>query len=260
MCLVVLAYKVHPDYPLIVLANRDEFYARPTKPLHYWGERGGGIYAGLDEKAGGTWLGVNQQGRLALVTNHRAPHLYQKSALSRGKIVTDFLSSSNTNEEFVQDLRTNSSKYNPFNLLCGDLDDIYYYSSIENAYSKLEPGNIYALSNAQLNTPWPKVIKAKDKLRELLVGNVINLDKYLEILEDTTIAPDDELPSTGVSLEIERLLSSIHIVSSEYGTRSAGIIQVDKVGTVDFWEKTYPHLTVRKGTAHMQFLVKNING
>lgn len=256
MCLAILAYKVRKDYPLILLTNRDEFYARPSKPLHYWDENGSYIYAGQDEQAGGTWLGINGLGRWALVTNYREPKMYNKTALSRGKIVTDFLSRANIDGEgYINELVDNAFKYNPFNLLCGDLNDTYYYSSFKNIASKLKPGNIYALSNAELDTPWPKVIKARNMFRKLLEANSLNIDKYLEILEDVTIAPDNELPSTGVSLEIERLLSAIHIISPEYGTCSAGVIQVDKNQHVDFWEKTYPHLSVPAGMVKLSFNV-----
>jgi uncharacterized protein with NRDE domain len=256
MCIALLASKVHPDYPLIILSNRDEFYARPTKALHYWGDRGGGIYAGSDIKAGGSWFGINRQGMWALVTNYRAPNRYQQTALSRGKIITDFLSFQEGIEDFISSLTKTAFKFNPFNLLCGDEDNIFYYSSVKNISSKLEPGNIYALSNANLDTSWPKVVKAKSKFRELLISNNMSIDKYLEVLEDTTIAPDNELPNTGVSIEIERALSAIHIVSPEYGTCSAGVIQIDKNHRVDLWEKTYQHLDVPAGMVHMHFSIK----
>ena len=237
MCLILFSYQTHPHFPLILAANRDEFYERPTERAHWW-EDSPRLLAGKDLKAGGTWMGVHQSGKIAALTNIRDLSKPQKeNAPSRGEIVTNFLLGVQSPEAFVQDLGRVGDAYNGFNLLAGYVDDLYWYSNESLAYKKVSPG-IHGLSNHLLDTPWPKVEKGKAALTEL-VDREIDIEALFHMLYDQEIAPDAQLPATGVSLEWERVLSAMHIRSEGYGTRVSTVILVDKQGKVYFEERAF---------------------
>jgi len=229
MCLVVLAYKVHPKYPLIVAANRDEFLDRPTKPLHFW-EDAHTILAGRDERAGGTWMGLTTAGRFAALTNYRDMRRQEVQGPSRGALVQRVLEQELGNWD--------TSPYAGFNLLHGHFDSLFYHSNVTGLHAALEPG-IHGLSNHLLNTPWPKVQRAKDGLTEVIASGEPSMEQLFEILEDDTQALDHALPDTGIGLPWERALSSIHIRTDGYGTRCSTIILVDALGNARFTERSY---------------------
>ncbi len=238
MCLLVLAHRARPDYPLVLLANRDEYYDRPTAPARFWQEAPH-VLAGRDLKAGGTWLGMDTRGRFAAITNYRDPGSYKSAAPSRGALVSDYLLCDMPPETYIDRVSTKASEYNGFNLVVGDLSRIFWFSNRDGAVVELSPG-VHGLSNHLLNTPWPKVEKAKKGLAELLAQDPLpQEERFLALLADTTPAPDHLLPDTGVGLEWERILSPIFIKSPNYGTRSSTIIVVDKEGKVTFVEKTH---------------------
>jgi len=238
MCLLVIAYKHHSKYPLVVLANRDEYYDRPTAPAHFWKEAPE-LLAGKDLRGGGTWLGITTSGKIAAITNFRDPKSIKPNAPSRGLLVRDFLIGSQNPLQYLLSLKETASGYNGFNLVVGDMEEIYWYSNKAPGIIRLTKG-IYGLSNHLLDTPWPKVVKAKQRLAELLMSCELPPDEaFFNLLMDRTQADESELPDTGVGLELEKILSPIFIRSPVYGTRSSTLILVDNQGVVRFVERTY---------------------
>jgi uncharacterized protein with NRDE domain len=237
MCLIAFAYNVHPSYRLILAANRDEFYERPSSSADFW-NHDQEILAGRDLKNGGTWLGVNRNGKFAAVTNYRDPASLKSGALSRGKLVSDYLNGDRNADDYLKKISSHVDKYNGFNLLLGDDNDLFVFSSREEK-QKLKPG-IYGLSNHLLNSPWPKVTRSKKILKEALNKKGDELEEELfGLLADRRVPPDGKLPSTGIGLEWERLLSTIFIESPIYGTRSSTILLIGKNRHVRFVEKIF---------------------
>lgn len=227
MCLIVFSWKTHPDYPLILAGNRDEFYDRPAKPVHRWEDKPQ-IVAGRDLKAGGTWLGISSNGRFAAVTNVRDMDLRspQKNPPSRGELIPDFLTTQLSPRQFLEDLRTVAGEYNGFNLICGTPDVMYHISNQENKIHLLEPG-IHAISNATLDTPWPKTEKARRLFTGLTKTKTPDEEALFSLLTDTERFPDDQLPDTGLSPVMERAVSSIFIQTENYGTRCSSLLFVE---------------------------------
>lgn len=242
MCLLAFAFHCHPDAPLIVTSNRDEFYERPTLPMHWWTDSQ--ILAGRDQQAGGTWLGLTPNGRFAAVTNFRDLHsnnISQVKPLSRGKLVTDFLSSSDNVHRWADSITARLSDYNGFNLLIYDGVSLLYINNQGGERMILEPG-VYALSNHVLDSPWPKVEHAREQLSQAIIDRDINAEA-LPILIETlslqkTYAPH-LLPNTGVPAEWESLLSSPFIVAEGYGTRATTAIVVTSNGEIDVAEQCF---------------------
>jgi uncharacterized protein with NRDE domain len=237
MCLIVFAYKSHPKYKFIFAANRDEFYDRPTKQADYWKDHPE-LLAGKDLQAGGTWMGITKQGRFAAVTNYRDLKNIKKDAPSRGMLTLDFLNNDISAEQYYENIKPSLQDYNGFNLILGSIDELFYFSTHTNGVKKLEPG-IYGLSNAVLNTDWPKVQKSKAGLSILLKHDEVHPWELLSILNDTLIAKEEDLPDTGVGMEWEKVLSSIFIQSPKYGTRCSTAVIVDKENNLRFAEKTF---------------------
>lgn len=237
MCLFLLAKNTHRDFKIIIAANRDEFYERPAKEADFW-EEDQNILAGKDLKAGGTWLGITRTGRIAAITNFRDLKNIKENAPSRGELTLNFLKSNNSPEEYYNKIKDKASEYNGFNLIFGIKDDLYFFSNQSYEFLKLESG-IYGLSNCLLDTLWPKVEKTKKELNEMLSSTSFNYEKIFNILSDKSVAPDEQLPDTGVGLEFERVLSSVFIESPEYGTRSSTVILIDRNYRVNFIEKVF---------------------
>jgi uncharacterized protein with NRDE domain len=239
MCLIAFAYQQHPKYRLIVAANRDEFYRRPTLPAAYWPDNPQ-VLGGRDVEKGGTWMGITKQGRFAALTNFRDPASMRSDARSRGELVSEYLCGTSDPVEYLTQVQKVSGNYNGFNLLVGDAEGLYYYSNRTEKYQKLGPG-IYCVSNHLLDTPWPKVAKAKQYLQQSIKspGNGLAED-ILSWLTDGEAVPDEYLPDTGVGLTWERMLSPIFIAGEEYGTRASTVLLQGYDGQVAFREKTYP--------------------
>jgi uncharacterized protein with NRDE domain len=222
MCLIIIAYQVHPVYKLIVAANRDEFLQRPTAPIHYW-EDSPGILAGRDLEKMGTWMGITTTGRFAALTNYRDPMEVTKGMRSRGELVADALKHKGNVKDYMQSLVGKKDLYPGYNLLAGDGSELYYYSNKGQRLQNVGPG-IYGISNHLLNTEWPKVQKGKERMSKIINGEQDELiEKLLNMLQDTDHAPDELLPNTGVSSEWERKLSPLFIQSENYGTRSSTV-------------------------------------
>jgi uncharacterized protein with NRDE domain len=238
MCLLLLAIQKHPNYKLILAANRDEYYDRPTAPAEFWNEAPH-LLAGRDLQAGGTWLGITKQGRISAITNYRDPASIKTNAPSRGKLVSGFLLGQEIPEHFLEGLAQEKDRYNGFNLIIGEKNQLYWFSNRGDGAHKLSPG-IYGLSNCLLDSPWPKLTRSKEAMARLLSEQKNPpQDKLFRMLRDRTIACDDQLPDTGVGMELERILSPIFITSPTYGTRSSTIILIDQHNHVNFTEKTF---------------------
>ncbi len=236
MCLILFSYDQHPKYQLILAANRDEFLERPTAPAASWDEYPG-LFAGRDLKAGGTWMGITADLRFAAITNYRDPATEKKSAPSRGDLVLDYLKGEMHPEAYLHALEKRAADYNGYNLLLGSGNDLWYYSNKENLIRKVRPG-IHGLSNHLMNTPWPKVEKGKSRLQTVTASEEVSSDALIALLKDPHVAPDDALPSTGVPLEWERMLSPMFIQAPHYGTRASTVLLIDRAGTVTFVEQT----------------------
>lgn len=239
MCLIAFAYRCHPRYRLIVAANRDEFYRRPTAPADFWPECPP-LLAGRDLEQGGTWLGVTRDGRVAALTNYRDPAAQKADARSRGGLVRDYLCGGLAPAEYLELARAAGGEYNGFNLLAGDGDGLWYWSNRGTAPAEVPPG-VHGLSNHLLDTPWPKVVRAKAGMAACLRGPDEALaERLFALLADGAAAPDAELPDTGVGLAWERTLSPIFIASPDYGTRSSTVVLAGYDGRVWLGERTWP--------------------
>lgn len=238
MCLLLMAIKRKPGYKLVLAANRDEYYDRPTAPARFWKEAPD-LLAGQDLRAGGTWLGITRNGRIAAITNYRDPATLKSHAPSRGKLVTRFLLGSLSPRAFIDGLTKEGTLYNGFNIVLGTKDGLWWYSNRAKEPRCLVPG-YYGLSNRLLDTPWPKVVQTKKSFAALLAPEgPPPVESIFHMLTDHRVAPDEDLPDTGVGLEWERILSSAFITSPTYGTRSSTLVFIDDEDKVTFLERTY---------------------
>lgn len=236
MCLIVFAWKVHPDFPLVVAANRDEFHTRPTAAARFWEDQPA-ILAGRDLEGMGTWLGVTRGGRFAAVTNFRDAAPAPREATSRGVLASRYLGSEDAPDAFAAHVAMDGIAYRGFNFLAGDRAELWWVSNRGGPARRVAAG-VHGLSNHLLDTPWPKVTHGKRRLEQAL-ELAPAVEPLLALLADTTEAADGELPDTGIGAERERLLSSARIVSAVYGTRSSSALLVGADGTVRFAERAY---------------------
>lgn len=252
MCLIALAWKAHPEYELLVAANRDEWRERPTEAAAWWRDQPD-ILAGRDLQAGGTWMGVTKAGRFAAVTNFRDPSDKRSTALSRGTLVADFLLSEDSPEEFVARLAVRADLFNGFNLVVGSEGRLMYFGSRELEPREVEPG-VHALSNHLLDEPWPKVTRARSAMSAAL-AEADPSPRLFDMLSDTRGADDSELPSTGVGIEWERRLSPALITGDDYGSRASTVLSITADGRVDFEERTRSAGGEVASIAHFAFRV-----
>ncbi len=241
MCTLLFAWQVDPARPLIVAANRDEFHARPTAAASTWPRDAEAdapeIVAGRDLQAGGTWLGVTREGRFAALTNVREPLVAPPpGARSRGGLVAEFLRGRAAPGEYLAGLAPDT--YAGFNLVVGDRSSLWYLSNRSGPARALGPG-VYGVSNAALDTPWPKVRRGRENLARLVAAGEASPEAVLALLADRAPAPDAELPDTGVGLVMERVLSPLCVVSPGYGTRSSTALTIHRDGVVEFRERSH---------------------
>ncbi len=234
MCLIVFAWRPEHELPLVLAANRDEFYARPSLPLAAW-EDAPALYGGRDLEAGGTWLGIAPNGRFAALTNIRNPRQPPRGR-SRGELPVQFLCGTDAPETFLRTATQRAADYSGFNLLLGDRQQLWLLNSQVGLPQQLGEG-LYGLSNADLDTPWPKIEKAKALLGESLVDPQV--PSLLDLLHDDRQADDAQLPDTGIGLNSERLLSSIFIATGTYGTRASSVLLVRADGSRQLVERSY---------------------
>jgi uncharacterized protein with NRDE domain len=229
MCLIVFAWQVVPGVPLIAAANRDEFYDRPATPAGPWPDHPE-IFGGRDLQGGGTWMGITQTGsngpRFAAITNFRNPKEWRDDAPTRGALVSDYLAGDLSAADYIARIQLTAGRYNGFNLVIGDRDQLIWFSNRGDGDARnglpLEPG-IYGISNGLLDDPWPKVVRTKAQFASLLCQGAPQ-EAFFDMLADTTRAPDMRLPETGVTLEMERVLSAVCIETPEYGTRTSTVV------------------------------------
>ncbi|MBU3624139.1 NRDE family protein [Polynucleobacter sp. AP-Latsch-80-C2] len=260
MCLILFAWKSHPDYPLVVAANRDEFYERDTEGLGWWPEHPH-VLAGRDRAdvlgSPGTWLGFTKTGRFAALTNVRAPSEKNPDARTRGELSLMYLTNKDRPNDFIQSHSKRFSQYNGFNLLMADLSDpsnaeMHWVSNRMMMGQSIRPRKVfpeqaltpgvYGLSNAMLDTPWPKVNHRVAAFAQALAmdqGQLKNADQYLKLLADTHVASDHELPNTGVNRDWEKALSPAFIKTPSYGTRSSTILRIRKDGQFEMVERRF---------------------
>ncbi len=249
MCLIVFAWRVIPGVPVIAVANRDEFYDRPSAPAAPWPEHPN-VIAGRDLMFGGSWMGVTRDGpngpRFAALTNIRAPEERRTDAPSRGALVADFLKGDLDAQAYLDSIAAQADAYNGFNLVLGDRDNLYWFSNRGGDDPRngkaLEPGRIYGVSNGLLDAPWPKVLRTKAQFASLLCQGAPE-DAYFEMLADTTRAPDVRLPETGVPLEVERMLSPVCIESPGYGTRTSTVVKLYTNAPPELLERSVQPIT-----------------
>lgn len=238
MCLILIAYRAHPRFELVMAGNRDEYYGRPTAPLGYW-EDHPRVLAGRDLERMGTWLGITPRGRFAAVTNYREGAAPSKTDLSRGDLVRNYLIGDASPREYMEGVSRSAAAYPGFNLLAGDAGGLFYFSNRGPAVRELSPG-VYGLSNHLLDTPWPKVRRAVSAFGKLIAGGGgISIPDVIGILTSREAAPDEELPDTGVDLAWERVLAPAFITSPEYGTRNSSVLLIDREGEVVFHEQAW---------------------
>ncbi len=236
MCLVAVSWKNHPKYPLLISANRDEFFERPTMGLSQWDS---GFFGGKDLRSGGTWLGFHPNGKWALLTNYRDFTKAENPKISRGKLVQDFLEQEISPIEYLKYIQANQTDYAGFNLLISDGEQLHYLSNYSDQILTLPPG-IYGLSNGLLDANWPKIKLAKEQLKQLSMESEVSVDQLLQILKSTHTFPKEELPNTGVPIEMEIGLSSQLIrLDGNYGTVSATAVVKDQNGKTRIKERTF---------------------
>lgn len=235
MCLIAFAIHQDEKYPFIFIANRDEFYERPAEPMHWWKEEN--ILAGKDLLAGGTWIAFGKNHQFAAVTNYRDPKNNHPTAPSRGAIPVNLIKENPMDfHQYVKDNKAFWKEMNGFNLLYHNGKDTYYYSNISEEIKQLEDG-IYAISNAFLDTPWPKTIAVKSNLQNLIENKNISIENLLQILNNHEKYPSDQLPNTGVGIEMEKVLSPICIQTPIYGTRVSTVFLKENNGMAQVVER-----------------------
>lgn len=242
MCLILFAYRVHPEYRLLLAANRDEFYSRPTEPARFWSDAPD-LLAGRDLERGGAWCGVTRRGRIAMVTNVRDVAEKITGGRSRGELVRQFLLGKDDPLTYLGQVQRQHQEYNGFNLLLGDSEGLFYYSNRQNQIQRLKPG-IYGLSNHLLDTDWPKVRHGKTALTSLLAEEP-RPEAWFELLSDRWQPPDHELPETGFGLAWERLLAARFICSKTYGTRSSALLFWRKDDRIQFSERRFQEQSMK---------------
>ncbi len=252
MCLILFAHRAHPAYRLVVAANRDEWFRRPTASAAFWADAPE-IFAGRDLEHRGTWLGVTTTGRFAAITNFREPGNHRPDAPSRGRLVSDFLRARVTPASYLERLRRDAASYNGFGLLVGDGASLCYLSNREGEVRSLGPG-VYGLSNNLLDVPWPKVRLGKARLAERLDDRV-DEDALLALLDDPRTAPDEALPRTGVGNEWERKLSALRVVADGYGTRSSTALLIGAEGEVSIAERSFDEHGREQSTVRERFVI-----
>ena len=235
MCLAVFALDAHPLYSTVIAANRDEHHARDAVRAQWWSE---GWLGGRDLRGGGTWLGITRSGRWAFLTNVREPSRHDPDAPTRGALVTTVLTAVAAPMDTLRELALTAGNYNGFNLLVGEDGDAAWLSNRAAEPRPLGPG-IHGISNAALDTPWPKVVATRQAVDAWCRSGASDTTALFDALASRDIAPDDRLPRTGVPLERERWLSAAFIVSPEYGTRSSTVVLIGRDGVASFEERSF---------------------
>jgi uncharacterized protein with NRDE domain len=260
MCLILFSFHQHPTYKFILAANRDEFYARKTEPASFWPNHtyilgGRDVEAIRQDGTCGTWMAMTTSGKIAMITNYRDFKNLKTIAPSRGHLVTDFLIRDIDAESYLGEIESVKNNYNGFNVILGNVNNLFYLSNYRNGIDHLSAG-FYGLSNHLLESPWPKVVLAKSKLESILKKSIIDPQELFEIMRDESHAPDDNLPNTGIGLDRERALSAMFIKTDGYGSRCSTVVLVTHSGEVIFSERTYNPSNFNFSTKTFEFDIK----
>jgi len=236
MCVLAFAWRHHPEVPVVIAGNRDEFHRRPTDSAQWWADHPD-VLAGRDLLGGGTWMGLTRHGRFAVVTNIREGQAAgPPEPRSRGELVKDFLLTGLSPGDWSATV--DPGAYQGFNLIFGDLDGAHYLSNRDPAPRLFGPG-VYGLSNHLLDTPWPKLVRTRERISQCLQSNIIQVPEMFDALADTCIADDADLPETGVPIEWERRLSPVFISGTDYGTRASTVLMIGADGTACLEERSF---------------------
>lgn len=251
MCLIAFAWRAHPAYRLLLAANRDEFHARPAAPLDWW-QDDPSLLGGRDLRAGGTWLAISTAGRFSTVTNYREALTSRAGERSRGDLVPGFLNSDEDPLRFAETI--DGARYAGFSLLAATPDTMVYASNRGDPPRALAPG-FYGLSNASLDTPWPKVERSKARMRALLAGDTVEPRSLFGLLEDREPASATDAEASGLPAELARAITAPFIVTPEYGTRCSTVLSVSESGDVDIRERRFDSAGVQTGESHFDFRI-----
>ena len=255
MCLILFAAGAHPRYPLIVAANRDEAYSRPSAPAGFWPDHPQ-VCAGRDLEQGGTWLGLGRNGRFAAITNYRQGGPRAPAPHSRGELTRDFLTGDETPSAYLEGVEHRASDYNGYSLIVGDPSELWFHSNRGAPARRIERG-VHGLSNHLLDEPWPKVRRGVAELESLLAAEEDEItSRLMSLLGDATPAPDDLLPATGITRERERALSASFIAGSDYGTRASTVVLVGADGQAVYRERTYAPGGAAQGESEERFRIE----
>mgnify|MGYP002700200534 CR=1 FL=1 len=255
MCLILFAYQHSDNYKLVLIANRDEYYQREAKPAAFWPHHPH-IFGGIDCTEGGSWLSVDTAGRFAAITNIRKPPFTKNNERSRGHIINDFLSSQQSASEFMEELKQTDTAYGLFNLLLLDASGLWHYSSDSHQEQHITPG-IHGLCNASLNTPWPKLTRGCDQLKQQLALIPTDNNQLFSIVQSTQQASDSQLPNTGIDLELERFLSPTFIQGDDYGTRCSTLLTIDHNNCLELTELTYDNNGIDVSQVHQTIHIQD---
>lgn len=253
MCLLVVAWLSHARYRLVVAANRDEFHDRPAAPLGWWSDLPG-VLAGRDLRAGGTWMGLARSGRFGIVTNFRnveAPAPAESP--SRGQLVPHFLRAVREPGDFLDDLRATADRYAGFNLLLGGPSALHYYSNADRQPPRALPPGIYGLSNHQLDEPWPKLVRTRQRFATELAHADPSPEALFDVLNDRAPAPVGDLPATGLPVDLERALSAPFVRHDRYGTRCSTLAFVERDGHTRVHERRFDATGAQSGSSRFEF-------
>ena len=254
MCLLVVAWKSHPRYRLVVAGNRDEFHERPAAPLG-WLPDVAGVLAGRDLRAGGTWLGVSRAGRFGLVTNFRdANGTGAAEAPSRGQLVPRFLGGTAGARECLDALRAEADRYAGFNLLLGDREELHYFTNVGGAAPRQLPPGIYGLSNHRLDEPWPKLVRTRERFVAALAADDPDPEALAGMLADRTPAELDPPPDSGLPVDLERALSAPFVRHDRYGTRCSTFVMVGHDGRTVVHERRFDPAGTQCGASRVEFV------
>lgn len=254
MCLMLFAWRAHPDYRLVFAGNRDEAYQRPSASAAFWDDEPC-VFGGRDLEKGGSWLGLTRAGRMAAVTNYRDGPPHRAAPRSRGELVANFLRTQVGPQPYLKQIHAAGGQYGGFSLIVGDPARLFYCANRGNGFEEITPG-VHGLSNHLLDTPWPKVKKGRERLDALLGQTQSNLVQGLfELLGDRTVAPDAELPDTGVGLQRERELSPCFIAGKRYGTRASTVLLISRDNEVLFIERNFGPGGAPLGAAEHRFSI-----
>ena len=253
MCLLVVAWLSHPRYRLVVAGNRDEFHDRPTAPLGWWSDRPG-VLAGRDLRASGTWMGVARSDRFGIVTNFRNIEAAAPAqSPSRGELVPRFLSTDREPGVFLEELHATADRFAGFNLLLGDSSTLHYYSNAARQPPRELPPGIYGLSNHQLDEPWPKLVRTRQRFAAELVRDDPAPQALFDVLADCTPAADDERPATAWPEDLERALSAPFVRHERYGTRCSTLAFIEHDGRTRVHERRFDATGAQTGSSRFEF-------